>query len=172
MYRTEYDAPLGKLTLAGDERGLRGLWLEGQKYFGAGLERGARRRDDLACLEAARRWLDDYFSGGRPDPRALPLEPKGTAFQKLIWALLLEIPWGEVVTYGQLARRAARRLGRDGMAPRAVGAAVGRNPISIIIPCHRVVGAGGALTGYAGGVERKRWLLRWEGAAPSRPADW
>ena len=172
VYVTEYDSPLGKLTLAGGEAGLAGLWLQGQKYFGAGLEAGAPRRDGLAAFDAARRWLDRYFSGGRPDGRELPLTPGGTPFQRLVWSLLLEIPWGEVVTYGQLARRAAARLGRSRMSARAVGGAVGHNPISLVIPCHRVVGGGGRLTGYAGGVEKKRWLLEWEGADPSRPADW
>lgn len=163
MYFTEYESPLGRLTLAGEERALTGLWLEGQKYFGATLVLGSPRRDDLACFVLARDWLDRYFSGERPEGRELPLSPAGTPFQQLIWSLLLDIPWGETVTYGELARRSAERLGRGHMSAQAVGGAVGRNPISIIIPCHRVVGAKGALTGYAGGLERKDWLLRWEG---------
>lgn len=162
MYWTEYDSPLGRLTLAGGEEGLTGLWLEGQKYFGATLAPGAARRDDLVAFALTRAWLDRYFSGEKSEGRALPLCPEGTRFQHLIWSLLLDIPWGETTTYGALARRAAERLGRASMSPQAVGSAVGRNPISIIIPCHRVVGADGSLTGYAGGLERKRWLLRWE----------
>ena len=164
MYVTEYDSPLGKLTLAGGEAGLMGLWLEGQKYFGRGLPRETLRRDDLDAFLAARDWLDRYFRGQKPQGRELPLSPAGTPFQQLIWSLLLDIPWGETVTYGDLAREAAERLGRKSMSAQAVGGAVGRNPISIIIPCHRVVGARGELTGYAGGLERKRWLLQWEEA--------
>lgn len=163
MYWTEYESPLGRLTLAGEEEGLTGLWLEGQKYFGRGLAPDAVRREDLAAFAAARHWLDRYFSGEKPGGRELPLCPEGTPFQRLIWSLLLDIPWGETTTYGALARGAAERLGRNGMSAQAVGGAVGRNPISIIIPCHRVVGAEGSLTGYAGGLERKRWLLAWEG---------
>ena len=163
VYFTEYESPLGRLTLAGEERELTGLWLEGQKYFGATLAPGALRRDNLASFVLARDWLDRYFSGERPEGRELPLSPKGTPFQRLIWSLLLDIPWGETVTYGELARRSAVRLGRKSMSAQAVGGAVGRNPIAIIIPCHRVVGTGGNLTGYAGGLERKDWLLRWEG---------
>ena len=164
VYVTEYNSPLGKLTLAGGQAGLTGLWLEGQTYFGRGLEPGAERREDLAVFGAARCWLDRYFAGERPRGRELPLSPGGTPFQRLIWSLLLDIPWGETVTYGALARRAARRLGRESMSAQAVGGAVSRNPIAIVIPCHRVVGTDGSLTGYAGGLERKGWLLRWEGA--------
>lgn len=164
VYVTEYDSPLGRLTLAGEETGLTGLWIEGQKYFGRSLPRETLRRDDLGAFCAARHWLDRYFGGQRPQGRELPLCPAGTPFQQLIWSLLLDIPWGETVTYGDLARGAAERLGRESMSAQAVGGAVGHNPISIIIPCHRVVGARGELTGYAGGLERKRWLLQWEGA--------
>lgn len=167
MYVAQYDSPLGKLTLAGGAAGLTGLWLEGQKYFGRGLAPDPVRREDLAPFSAARQWLDRYFAGERPRGRELPLSPRGTPFQHLIWSLLLDIPWGETVTYGALARRAAVQLGRPHMSAQAVGGAVGRNPIAIIIPCHRVVGADGSLTGYAGGLERKQWLLRWEGAEPA-----
>lgn len=163
MYFTEYDSPLGKLTLAGGEQGLTGLWMEGQKYFGPGLTPETPRREEFGPFDAARDWLDCYFAGEKPQGRELPLDPGGTPFQQLIWSLLLEIPWGETVTYGDLARRAAERLGCESMSAQAVGGAVGHNPISIIIPCHRVVGAKGGLTGYAGGLERKRWLLQWEG---------
>ena len=156
-YRTVYPSPLGALTLASDGTHLTALWLEGQKYFGGGCT-DWEERDDLAVFAAARRWLDDYFAARRPDSALLPLHFRGTDFQKVVWQQLLQIPYGATVTYGELASR----IGCG--SARAVGAAVGRNPISIIIPCHRVVGAGGRLTGYAGGVERKRWLLAWEGA--------
>ena len=157
------DSPLGRLTLAGEGGALTGLWLEGQKYFGAGLPEGAVE-ENLPVFREARRWLDRYFAGERPAIGELPLAPAGSAFRRLVWELLREIPYGEVATYGALGREAARRMGRESMSAQAVGGAVAHNPISIIIPCHRVVGADGSLTGYAGGVERKLWLLRHEGA--------
>ena len=109
-----------------------------------------------------RHWLDRYFAAERPDTRELPLAPAGTEFRRAVWALLLDIPYGSVTTYGRLAEEYERVSGHK-TSPRAVGSAVGHNPISIIIPCHRVVGADGSLTGYAGGVENKRLLLELEG---------
>ncbi len=158
-----YSSPLGPLLLASDGESLTGLWLDGQKYFAAGLGEEASEVPSLPVLKSAAKWLDAYFAGERPNPRALPLAPKGSEFQKLVWSLLAEIPYGETTTYGALAAKAEKRLGRRTSA-RAVGAAVGHNPISIIIPCHRVLGASGSLTGYAGGLDKKEWLLRHEGA--------
>ena len=163
LYTIQRDSPLGKLTLAAGGQGLAGLWMEGQRRFGGGHPLRPARREELETFRPAEDWLERYFSGEKPQGRALTLCPEGTPFQHLVWSLLLDIPWGETVTYGELARGAAERLGRESMSPQAVGGAVGRNPISIIIPCHRVVGAEGSLTGYAGGLERKRWLLAWEG---------
>ena len=150
----KYASPVGELTLAGDGDGLVGLWLEGQKYFGAGLDLSGGRCSPI--LGRTGEWLDRYFAGDRPSPAELSLMPVGTAFQRTVWGRLCEIPFGEVITYGELARDL-------NTSARAVGSAVGRNPISIIVPCHRVLGADGGLTGYAGGVERKRWLLGHEG---------
>lgn len=110
------------------------------------------------------RWLDSYFAGERPDPNLISLAPSGSAFRQLVWNILLEIPYGKVVTYRDIARKAAQQLGRQSMSAQAVGGAVGHNPISIIIPCHRVIGSDHSLTGYAGGLEKKRWLLELEGA--------
>ena len=107
-------------------------------------------------------WLDSYFSGD-PAEVTFPLNPHGTAFQKQVWEILLTIPYGKTTTYGAIAREMARRAGREKMSAQAVGQAVGKNPISILIPCHRVVGVNGKLTGYAGGLDRKEWLLRHEG---------
>ncbi|MBR4656337.1 MAG: methylated-DNA--[Oscillospiraceae bacterium] len=157
-------SPLGPLLLAAEEDRLLGLWLAGQRHYAAGLPEESREDPTHPVLRAAEDWLGRYFAGERPAPGELILAPRGSEFQRLIWSLLPEIPYGETVTYGELAALAARRSGREKTAPRAVGGAVGRNPISIIIPCHRVLGAGGSLTGYAGGLERKRWLLRHEGA--------
>lgn len=152
-------SPLGSLCLAADGSALTGLWLEGQKYFASTLT-GREEAAALPVFDQTRRWLDAYFSG--KDPGSLPpLAPKGSAFRRELWKLLAEIPRGETVTYGALAERLQAR----GVAAsaRAVGGAVGHNPISILIPCHRVVGGGGSLTGYAGGLDTKIRLLELEG---------
>ncbi len=162
-YTATLTSPLGPLLLAAEGEAVTGLWLDGQKYYAAGLPEQIREDPSHPLLRTAGEWLDRYFAGERPDPFLLPLSPRGSGFQKLIWSLLREIPWGETVTYGALALRAEAGLGRRTSA-RAVGSAVGRNPISILIPCHRVLGTDGRLTGYAGGLGRKEWLLRHEGA--------
>lgn len=163
VYSMEYHAPLGVLTLAcdGTETALAGLWLEGQKYA-LGQLKELPPRGDPPIFAQARDWLDRYFAGTRPASWELPLAPAGSDFQRAVWEELRRVPYGKTVTYGELAAALARRGRRT--SPRAVGSAVGRNPISIVIPCHRVLGADGSLTGYAGGVERKEWLLRHEGA--------
>ena len=161
MFIRHYDSPLGGILLAADERGLTGLWFEGQKYFARTLPAGSEERETPALADAAR-WLDVYFSGREPDFTP-PLHPAGTPFQRTVWELLGQIPYGKATTYGALAAR-----GRASMSAQAVGGAVGHNPVSIIIPCHRVVGADGSLTGYAGGIERKIALLRLEGADTAR----
>lgn len=165
QYISRYASPIGMLTLASDEEHLFGLWMQGQKYEGQGLEASAVVQDGAAPLVRARAWLDGYFAGENPPISGLPLAPRGSAFRQMIWEMLCRIPRGQFTTYGALARSAAARLGRESMSAQAVGGAVGHNPISIIIPCHRVLGADGSLTGYAGGVEKKRWLLRHEGMA-------
>lgn len=162
LYQTEYRSPVGKLTLAGDGEKLTGLWLEGQKYFG-GRADSSSGGEGLPVFAQAAKWLDRYFAGGQPDPQELSLAPSGGEFRRLVWRLLLEIPYGQVTTYGELAKKAAARLGRDTMSGQAVGGAVAHNPISIIIPCHRVVGSDGSLTGYAGGLDIKISLLKHEG---------
>ena len=149
---TRYASPLGEIVLAADGDALVGLWFSGQAHFGAGLREA--EEGDCAVLREAKAWLDDYFAGKVP-ARTPKLKPRGTAFQQKVWTELLRIPRGGTVTYGELAKTL-------GSHARAVGGAVGRNPISILIPCHRVVGADGSLTGYAGGVERKKELLRME----------
>lgn len=163
MYVTEYDSPVGRLLLASDGTAMTGLWMEGQKYFGGTGKKPMEKQDSLPVFDAAKDWLDRYFAGKRPAASELPLAPSGSPFYQEVWKILLEIPYGTVTTYGAIAGKIAEKRNRPSMSAQAVGGAVGHNPISIIIPCHRVVGAGGSLTGYAGGVERKRWLLELEG---------
>ena len=196
-YYTTYASPLGQMTLAcaADGKNIVGAWLEGQEYFLGSLQAEQGRAKKLPVLEQTCQWLDRYFAGQRPDPRELPLAPAGTAFRRKVWEKLLAIPYGQVVTYGDLARELAAagksspKCGSKGaagtkkiaaktatgtkkavaptaagkMSARAVGGAVGHNPISIIIPCHRVIGARGRLTGYAGGLDKKVALLKLEG---------
>ena len=157
-----YRSPLGDMLLAADDGGLTGLWFQGQKYFARGLDRehGERERP---IFEAVESWLDRYFSGEDPGPTP-PLHLVGTDFQKEVWEILRAIPYGTTVTYGEIAGRLAERRGVPHLSAQAVGGAVGRNPVSILVPCHRVVGARGSLTGYAGGIERKTALLELEKA--------
>lgn len=155
-----YDSPLGDILLAADEIGLTGLWFAGQKYYPAqlpGLAEGS-----CTVLEQAKRWLDAYFAGDRPDFTPT-LHLVGTQYQVAVWESLLTIPYGKTVSYRAIGAITAERLGKERFSARAVGAAVGRNPISVIVPCHRVVGADGSLTGYAGGLNRKERLLTLEG---------
>ena len=155
----KYPSPIGDLTLLSTCQGLCGVWFEGQKYYMDGAAPGIPGMDD-PILTAAARWLDIYFTGDDPGAPP-PLDLRGSEYRKLIWDILLTIPYGSTATYGDVAREAERRSGRHTWA-RAVGGAVGHNPVSIIVPCHRVVGAGGSLTGYAGGLQRKEYLLRLE----------
>lgn len=148
-----YESPLGSILLAADAVGITGAWFEGQKYFARGLTQA--REEETQVLFRAKCWLDIYFSGREPDFTP-PLHPAGTEFQQRVWEQLSTIPYGQTLTYGALARRLGCK------SAQAVGGAVGRNPISVLIPCHRVVGSGGSLTGYAGGLERKTALLALE----------
>lgn len=168
IYSAHYSSPLGALLLASDGENIVGLWLEGQKYFAATVTGKMEEKADLPIFAAACGWLDRYFSGERPSASELPLAPKGSGFRRAVWNILCGIPYGEFTTYGKIAEKVAGRMGRKSMSGQAVGGAVGHNPISIIIPCHRVVGADGSLTGYAGGIEKKRRLLEHEGADLSR----
>lgn len=163
---TEYFSPLGAITIACEEDALVGLWFSGQRRCG-GFLTGETERKEHPLLREAERWLDVYFSGNEPDFLP-PMRYDSTPFRRCICDIMLTIPYGQTMTYGQIAAEAARQLGVEKMSAQAVGGAVGHNPISLMIPCHRVVGAGGNLTGYGGGIERKVKLLTLEGVNMSR----
>lgn len=165
VYISKFKVPLGEVLLASDGTNLVGLWLEGQQRFAAGLSGAQVRKDDLPIFQRTRAWLEEYFAGKNPALEGLVLAPAGGEFRQAVWKLLLEIRYGETTTYSELAKKIAKLYGRKTMSAQAVGNAVGSNPISIIIPCHRVVGVGGNLTGYAGGIDKKIQLLRLEGVA-------
>ncbi len=162
-YCTNYASPIGDIVLGSNETHIVGLWMKGQKYFGDTVDEELIENNELDVLCQAKGWLDEYFAGKRPGLNRLPLAPIGNEFRQCVWQLLKEIPYGETTTYGKIAKEAAVRLGKKSMSSQAVGGAVGHNPISIIIPCHRVVGANGSLTGFSGGIDKKIWLLEHEG---------
>lgn len=162
-FKTNYDSILGRLTLAADEdENLVGLWIEGQKYFLSSFSDEVVENNSLEIFNKTKLWLDRYFNGEKPKISELSLAPRGSDFRQEVWKILCEIPYGKVITYGDIANRIAAKKGVAKMSARAVGGAVGHNPISIIIPCHRVIGASGNLTGYAGGLDIKIQLLRHE----------
>ena len=165
MALSHYESPLGMITLASEGDSLVGLWFDGQKYFGSSLEISTDQyvpAREIPVLADTARWLDIYFRGIVPDflPR---LSPVGSPFRQRVWQSLLRIPYGSAVTYSDIAREIASERGLRSMSAQAIGGAVGHNPISLIIPCHRVIGSKGNLTGYAGGLDRKLSLLRMEG---------
>ncbi len=159
-YTHHYDSPLGGIMMASDGEALTGLWFDGQKYFADTLSEEHTAKN-LPIFERTSHWLDIYFSGTAPD-FIPPLNMKATPFRKAVWEILLSIPFGHTMTYGEIAGRIAKQKGLSSMSAQAVGGAVGHNSISLIIPCHRVIGSNGNLTGYAGGLEKKRRLLAME----------
>ena len=161
IFTASYASPLGGIVLAADELGLTGLWFTGAKYFGAGLPASAAKAE-TPILAETRRWLDIYFAGQCPAVLP-PLHPSGSPFRRAVWSILLTVPYGETTTYGAIAQQLAAQRGLAHLSAQAVGGAVAHNPISIIIPCHRVVGTQGSSTGYAGGIDKKIWLLQQEG---------
>ena len=160
VYTCQYQSPMGDILLAADEIGLTGLWFVGQKYF-ANILPDEHIVRETSILAEAKRWLDVYFSGEEPNFTP-PLHPIGSAFRQDVWQILLQIPYGQTTTYGEIARQLSKKHGIAHMSAQAVGGAVGHNEVSIIIPCHRVVGANGSLTGYAGGIDKKVRLLELE----------
>ena len=168
VYSISYSSPVGSILLASDGTNVIGAWLEGQKYYGGTVTQKMEEKGTLPVFKATKIWFDKYFYGQKPAIRDLPLAPHGGDFRKAVWDILCKIPYGEVITYGDIAKEMAKRMGKETMSAQAVGGAVGHNPISIIIPCHRVVGGSGSLTGYAGGIDKKVKLLELEGVDMSR----
>lgn len=164
IYTTYYNSPIGKLLLASKENKLIGLWIEGQKYYLSGIEDEITKNDDEKILIETKKWLDRYFNGEKPCSNELDLAPIGSKFRKNVWDILCKIPYGKVITYNDIAKEIAKKRKINKMSAQAVGGAVGHNPISIIIPCHRVIGTNGSLTGYAGGLDKKEYLLKLENA--------
>lgn len=161
-YIHHYDSPLGSITMASDGNALVGLWFDGQKYYADSLNNDYEEKA-LSLFEQTDQWLDIYFSGSVPGFTP-PLTMRTTPFRKAVWNIMLTIPFGQTMTYGEIADRIAKQKGLSQMSAQAVGGAVGHNSISLIIPCHRVVGTDGSLTGYAGGIEKKMKLLSLEQA--------
>ncbi len=160
IYTHEYPSPLGSITLASDGDCIIGLWFNGQRHFGNILPKQTERKE-LPIFRKAERWLDTYFSGKEPDFLP-PLRYDSTPFRKAVCNIMLTIPYGKTMTYGEIAAKITQQKGTEKMSAQAVGGAVGHNPISLMIPCHRVVGTNGSLTGYGGGIQRKVKLLELE----------
>lgn len=163
MHYCKYPSPLGMLTIASDNYSIIGLWIEEQQHYCENFDCHSAACISDSTLKAAHKWLDDYFDGKNPKINTLSLAPRGSVFRQTVWRHLLEIPYGSTITYRQLASSIATERGAVRMSAQAVGGAISHNPISIIIPCHRIIGANGSLTGYAGGLEKKQWLLQHEG---------
>ena len=163
VYKTYYVSPVGTLLIASDGENLIGLCIQGQKYYLDKIEKEAILKNDLTIFVKTKKWLDQYFKRENPLLNELPLAPSGNSFRQCVWNLLCEIPYGKTTTYGELAKKVAEKMKKTSMSAQAVGNAVGHNPISIIIPCHRVIGKNGNLTGYAGGIDNKIKLLTLEG---------
>ena len=164
-YQITYRSPIGNMMIVcdADRKYITGVWIEGQKYFQSTLSERPACGKGIPVLQKAKDWLDAYFAGKKPVPSVLSLKPAGSVFRQDIWKILCEIPYGSVLTYGEIAKQMALKMGREAMSAQAVGGAVAHNPISVIIPCHRIVGTNGSLTGYAGGIEKKIKLLEHEG---------
>ncbi len=163
QYYIKYNSPIGELTIVSNETDIIEIWMKNQKYHSNAEKRKITEKQELPILEKTKKWLDRYFDGKNPKISELSLKPEGSEFRKTVWKKLCEIPYGTTTTYGEIAKKVAKILGIEKMSAQAVGGAIGHNPIGIIIPCHRVVGADGNLTGYAGGLDVKKKLLEIEG---------
>lgn len=163
IYTAKYKTPLGDILLAAKDDALIGLWFEGQKYYPDFLNEEITENDNIDVIEHTKCWLDRYFRGKNPEITEQKIELLGSGFQKAVLKILCDIPYGKVITYGEISKKLAKMCGLETMSAQAVGGAVARNPISIIIPCHRVFGKNGSLTGYSGGIDKKIKLLAHEG---------
>lgn len=168
IYTTTYNSPVGNLLIAAKDNKLIGLWIENQKYYLSSFKEEMSEREDVEVLTKTKKWLDRYFNREKPDINELAINLIGSEFRKNVWEILKTIPYGEVITYNDIAKKIAKQKGISKMSAQAIGGAVGHNPISIIVPCHRVVGSNGSLTGYAGGIEKKIQLLKLEGIDMSK----
>ncbi len=162
FYGTHYSSPVGDILLAADDKSIIGLWIENQKYIGNTMPDGIEENNSNDIICQGVKWLDAYFAGDKPDISELSLAPRGNDFRQCVWKIITEIQYGKLATYSEVAKKTAERLGKRVMSAQAVGGAIAHNPISIIIPCHRVVGSSGSLTGYAGGIDKKILLLKHE----------
>ena len=161
-YKTYYQSPLGEILIVSDEQNLIGLWIDGQKYYLSGIKQELVQNAEIQILCKTKKWLNRYFNGEKPEIKELQLAPLGNEFRQNVWKILCDVPYGETITYGEIAKKIAKIMNRSNMSAQAIGNAVGHNPISIIIPCHRVIGSNGNLTGYAGGIDKKVMLLKLE----------
>ena len=162
-YKTKYKSPIGDITICCDEQeNIVGLWFKNQKYFADNIDGKITENSDLKVFIQTKDWLDRYFTGKKPNIKEIPIKFIGNDFRKSVWKILCKIPYGKTVTYGDIAKQIASQKGITKMSAQAVGGAVGHNPISIIVPCHRVVGKNGKLTGYAAGIDKKKKLLELE----------
>ena len=162
IYTSTYSSPLGDILLASKNNELVGLWFKDQKYFLGPIKEKTKEKNNEEIFLKTKNWLDRYFKGEQPNIKELSLNPIGSDFRKEVWKILCEIPYGKTITYKEIADKIAKEKGIKSMSAQAVGGAVSHNPISIIIPCHRVVGTNGNLTGYAGGLDKKEYLLKLE----------
>jgi len=162
IYTTHCPSPLGDILLAAKDDKLIGLWIERQKHYLADLKDKVTEDGNNPTLTQAKDWLDRYFANQKPTSTELPLAPIGSEFRQQVWQILQTIPYGKTITYKQIATQIAKQRGTKQMSAQAVGGAVGHNPISIIVPCHRVIGSDGSLTGYTGGLDKKTYLLKHE----------
>ncbi len=167
-YSTTYLSPLGSITLVSDGQNIVDLRFATHRFFAEAVKGSVEGKADLPVFAITKSWLDEYFAGQNPTISGLPLAPVGGGFRQMVWDILCDIPYGQCTTYGEIAKKLAVARGKKNMSSQAVGGAVGHNPISIIIPCHRVVGAGGNLTGYGGGIKNKIKLLELEGVDMSK----
>ncbi len=162
IYKTYYNSPLGKILLASENNKLIGLWFENQKYFLGSITEELVENNQEEILVKTKNWLDEYFKGNNPSIEYLALAPIGSAFAKTVWQVLKNIPYGTTTTYKNISLEVANILNKKSISCQAIGGAIGHNPISIIIPCHRVIASNGSLTGYAGGLDKKKKLLEHE----------